>query len=325
MIGIVLGGVITTFLGWEYIFFINIPIGIAAVVMGIIHLKDVERVKTSLDLGGMGLLAVSLLLLSFGGVDFASQGLTHFNLAMVIIGGLMVPVFVSYERRSQRPMLDLRAFDDKVLRYSILAAFFMALGYLSVVFLIIMYLQGVRGLSPLDASILLIPGYVVGSILSPLMGKLSDRYGARIIASTGIVILGFAVLIYLTLGLNTPMYIVLVASAISGIGTSFFYPANNSAVMASAHTGSYGSISGLLRTLQNIGILGSFVVAISVASASIPRSDAFEVFIGTTNLAGGISKEFITGMDSALWVSLVMLAIAGIMSIVRGKEVRIQE
>jgi MFS family permease len=155
------------------------------------------------------------------------------------------------------------------------------------------------------------------------MGKLSDRYGARIIASTGIVVLGIAVLVYLTLGQNSPMYIVLVASAISDIGTSMFYPADNSAVMANARTGSYGSISGLLRTLQNIGIFGSFIIAISVASASIPRSDAFEVFIGTTNLAGGLSKEFVAGMDSALWVSLMLLVVAGVMSIIRGKEVRI--
>lgn len=142
MIGIVLGGVITTFFGWEYIFFINIPIGIAAVILGVIHLKDAVRVKTSLDLGGIGLIACSLTLLSFGGVDFASQGLTHFNLASMIIGGIMIPIFVSHERRSQSPMLDLSVFSDRVLKYSILAAFFMALGYLSVVFLIIMYLQG---------------------------------------------------------------------------------------------------------------------------------------------------------------------------------------
>jgi MFS family permease len=241
----------------------------------------------------------------------------------MILGAITMPLFIFYELRSTSPMLDLRAFSDRVLKYSLLAAFFVSLGYLSVVFLIIMYLQGVRGLSPLDAALLLIPGYVVGSILSPLMGKLSDRYGARIIASTGVVMLGFAILVYLTLGQNTSIYVVLIASAISGIGTSMFYPANNSAVMASARTGSYGSISGLLRTLQNIGILGSFVMAISVASASIPRSDAFEIFIGTTNLSGGLSKEFITGMDSALWVSLMLLAISGVMSIIRGKESRV--
>jgi len=325
MIGIVLGGVITTFIGWEYIFFINIPIGIMAVILGLLYLKDAGRAKTVIDLLEMVLMAGPLSLLSFGAVDFAGQGLGYFNLTLMILGVMMVPIFIVYELRSTNPMLDLRVFSDRVLRYSLLAAFFMSLGYLSVVFMVIMYLQGVRGLSPLDASLLLIPGYLVGSILSPLMGKLSDNYGARIIASIGIVMLGFAILIYLTLGLDSSLDTVLIASAISGTGTSMFYPANNSAVMASARSGSYGSISGLLRTLQNIGILGSFVMAISVASASIPRADAFNIFIGTTSLSGGLSTEFISGMDAALWASLLLLVISGLMSIIRGKETKAQK
>ena len=167
----------------------------------------------------------------------------------MIAGAIIAPIFVIYETRSKNPMVDFSAFKDKVLRYSILASFFQSLGYLSVVFLIIMYLQGVRGLSPLDASILLIPGYVVGSLLGPFMGKLSDKYGARAIASIGIAIIGVAILIYLILRQDSSLYLVLIASAISGLGTSMFFPANNSAVMASAHAGSYGSISGLLRTM----------------------------------------------------------------------------
>jgi EmrB/QacA subfamily drug resistance transporter len=322
MIGIVLGGIITTFLGWEYIFFINIPVGIVAVSLGLIYLKDPKRSEAMIDWGGMGLLASALALISFGAVDFAGQGLTTFNSALMLAGAVLVPIFIFYEGRSKSPMIDFRAFQDRVLRYSIMAAFFQSLGYLSVVFLIIMYLQGVRGLSPLDASLLLIPGYVVGSFLSPFMGRLSDRYGARAIATLGIVVIGSAILVYLKLNQDSPLSLVLIASAISGLGTSMFFPANNSAVMASAREGAYGSISGLLRTCQNIGILGSFVMAISVASASIPRAVAFEIFIGTTNLSGGVSREFIAGMDSALLVSLILLAIAGGMSIIRGKEMR---
>jgi EmrB/QacA subfamily drug resistance transporter len=318
MIGIVLGGVITTFAGWEYIFFINIPIGAAAIILGIIYLKDELRLEARPDLGGMALLASSLFFLAYGAVDFAGSGPTSLNLTMVAMGIAIVPILMAYEKRQQRPMIDLRAFEKRVLRYSLLAAFFMSLGYLSVVFLIIMYLQGVRGLSPLDASLLLIPGYVVGSLLSPLMGRLSDRYGARIIATLGIVTLEMAILVYLTLRLDSPLYIVMIASTVAGFGTSMFFPANNSAVMKNANIGSYGSLSGMLRTLQNIGILGSFVIAISVASASVPRTVAFEIFIGTTNLTGTIASEFVVGIDSALMVSLALLAVAGVMSLARG-------
>ena len=82
------------------------------------------------------------------------------------------------------------------LRNSCLATFFVSVGYISVVFLIIMYLQGVRGLSPLNASLLLIPGYVVGALFSPIMGRNSDKIGARIIATVGIICLAAATLIY---------------------------------------------------------------------------------------------------------------------------------
>jgi MFS family permease len=156
------------------------------------------------------------------------------------------------------------------------------------------------------------------------MGRLSDKYGSREIATAGVLFIGVAILIYLTLGVDTPIYVVLIGSAVSGFGTSMFFPANNSAVMANARTGSFGSISGLLRTLQNIGVLGSFVVAISVAAASIPRDLAFQIFIGTSMLSGNVSQAFIGGIDNAFYVSIVILFIAGILSLVRGKETRKQ-
>jgi hypothetical protein len=80
-----------------------------------------------------------------------------------------------------------------------------------------------------------------------------------------------------------------------------FFPANNNEIMVHAGTGPYSSVSGILRTVQNIGMLESFVLAISVAAASIPRQIAFKIFIGTSNLVGGIAQSFITSIDSALY------------------------
>jgi EmrB/QacA subfamily drug resistance transporter len=322
MLGIVLGGAIASFIGWEYIFFINIPIGIIALVMGLRYLKDFARVPSKIDVIGAILLGGGLLALSFGAIDFATEFLLSLDIPVMLAGAALLITFIIYERRAKSPMLDFTVFTNRILRYSILAAFFQSLGYLAVVFLITMYLQGVRGLDPFDAALLLTPGYVVGAFLGPLMGRLSDKYGARLIATTGIAVIAGAIFVYLTLRETTPLYLVLVASGISGTGTSMFFPANNSAVMANAQARSYGSVSGLLRTVQNIGILGSFVLAISVAAASIPRQVAFEIFIGTTTLVGSISQEFIVGIDSALYVSLLLLAIAGILSLSRGREVR---
>ena len=323
MLGIVLGGIITTFVGWQYIFFINIPIGAIAVAVGITYIRDIHPTSPSkLDLPGMGLLASALVLLSLGLVNFAASGLSIYNLALAISGAIMLPVFVWYDRRLKNPLIDFEALKIKVLRNAILSAFFTSVGYFSVVFLVIMYLQGIRALTPLNASLLLVPGYVAGSFLGPIMGRLSDKYGSREIATIGIFFLAVAVLIYLTIGTNTTLYIVLLASAVSGLGTSMFFPANNSAVMANARAGSFGSISGLLRTVQNIGLVGSYVLSISIAAASIPRQLAFEVFIGTTSLSGGVSQAFISGIDHAFYASIAILALAGILSFIRGKETR---
>jgi MFS family permease len=322
MLGIVLGGIITTFVGWEYIFFINLPIGILATVLGLRYLKDTVRVNEHLDTTGLVLLGIALTLISYAGVDFAGQGLTGQNILLFSLGGAALILFLVYESGCAHPIIDFAVFKNRILKYSIMAAFFLSLGYLSVVFLITMYLQGIRGLSPLDAALLLIPGYVVGSLLSPLMGKYSDRYGARLLATSGSVMLIIATLVYLTLQLDTPLWVVLVASGISGIGSAMFFPSNNSAVMANAPQGSFGGISGILRTVQNIGILGSFIIAITVASASIPRNVAFEVFIGTTNLAGGVSVAFLQGIDASLWASIGIMGIAAGLSWMRGHEVR---
>jgi EmrB/QacA subfamily drug resistance transporter len=322
MLGIVLGGIITTFAGWEYIFFINLPIGILATVLGLRYLKDTVRVDEHLDTTGLVLLGIALTLISYAGVHFAGQGLTGQNILLFSLGGAALILFFMYESGCAHPIIDFAVFKNRILKYSIMAAFFLSLGYLSVVFLITMYLQGIRGLSPLDAALLLIPGYVVGSLLSPLMGKYSDRYGARLLATSGAVMLIIATLVYLTLQLDTPLWVVLIASGISGVGSAMFFPSNNSAVMANAPQGSFGGISGILRTVQNIGILGSFIVAITVASASIPRNVAFEVFIGTTNLAGGVSVAFLRGIDASLWASIGIMGIAAVLSWMRGHEVR---
>jgi len=322
MLGIVLGGIITTFISWQYIFFLNVPIGIIAVAAGLKYVKDTTRTPAKLDLLGISLLAVALVFLSLGLVDFTTTGFSAVSLTLIVIGAVLLPIFVWYDRRLENPMIDFEALKIRVLRNAVSSAFFVSLGYFSVVFLLIMYLQGIRGLSPLDAALLLVPGYVAGSFLGPLMGRLSDKYGSREIATLGVCFLGAAIFIYLTLGVTSSLYIVLLGSAVSGFGTSMFFPANNSAVMANARVGSYGSISGLLRTLQNIGILGSFVLAISVAAASIPRQVAFEVFIGTTILTGGVTKDFITGIDHAYYVSLAILVVAGVLSFIRGREIR---
>lgn len=319
-LGIVLGGIITTFIGWRFIFYINVPIGIFGMILGWKYIKPSERRYSRVDYKGMIFLAASLSAISYGATDTAGHGLNSFNGILIVVGLILLIPFLLVERSAESPIVNIKAFRNRVLTFSLLSAMSQAIGYLSVVFILIMYLQGIRGFTPFQAGLLLVPGYVIASMLAPRMGRYSDRIGSRIMATLGIFLMAVGVVIYFSLGLHTTLWIVIAGSTVSGIGASMFWPANNSSVMSNAPTEIYGSISGLLRTLSNIGTLLSFVIAISVASASVPRSVAFEVFAGTSKLVGGVTTKFLGGIHSALLFSIIILIIAGILSMFRGNS-----
>ncbi len=322
ILGIVLGGAITTFLGWRYIFFINAPIGLAAVWFGVRHVRDAERHRSPLDLPGFGLFGAALGAISYGAIDFASYGARPINEALVLVGAVLLVPFLVWERRAKAPLLDLAVFRERILSFSLASSFLQGLGYLSVVFLVTMYLQGVRGLSPLDAAVLLVPGYVVGGGLAPLMGRLTDRIGARIPATVGVLCMLAGVLLYANLRVDSPLVDVVGITLVTGVGGGLFWPANNAAIMANAPRGAYGAVSGLRSMLANTGTLLSFVLAISIASATVPRYVAYEALLGTTRLIGGLGSEFLTGLDGALYASAAVLAVAAALSALRGAHRR---
>ncbi len=320
ILGILLGGVITTTLGWRYIFFINIPIGIFAAYLGVRTLPKDQTLRARLDLPGFVLFSAFLTLISYGLIEIAVYGTTFANVAYLVLGGLLVVPFVFVELRVAQPMLELRELKNRLLTFALVAGFFQSLGYLSVIFLLTLYLQGIRGLTPLDASLLLVPGYLVGSALGPWVGRRVDKEGARVYATLGIALMGVAVLAYSQLGLSTWLGFVPAISLLSGFGIGTFYPANNTAIMQQATPRTFGAISGLRATLMNLGTLLSFVVALSIASASVSRPVAYAVFLGIGNLLGGVDAAFLTGIHAALYGSVGILLVAAVLSWARGRE-----
>jgi EmrB/QacA subfamily drug resistance transporter len=313
-LGIVLGGVLTTFVGWRYIFFINVPIGVVAIALAYRYIGVGNRTKSRLDLVGMVLLAAVLSLVVYGATDFASYGASAWNLSLMALGAVMVVPFLWWERRAASPTINLALFHSRLLSRSLAAAFLQSTGYLATVFLLIMYLQGIRGLSPLDASLLLVPGYVLSSGLAPTAGHWADRFGAARVATIGIGFMLVGVLLYAQLGLSTPLIEVALISLVTGIGGALFWPSNNKAVMHDAPPAYYGSVSGLLRTLGNSGTIASYTLVISVASLAVPRAVAFEVFVGRGGVIGSVSTEFLTAIHAAFYVMAVVLVAAAVLS-----------
>ncbi|MEM0021580.1 MAG: MFS transporter [Fervidicoccaceae archaeon] len=323
-LGIVLGGFITTALGWRYIFYINVPLGIIALFLGTRYLKAGERIRRKFDIPGTITMILSLILISLGSSEIAGVGVTMQSAVLILLGIIIFALMIFIiEPRQEMPIIDTKAFRNRLLTAAILASFFQSMGYISISFILTMYLQGIRGLTPFQTSLLLVPGYLVASAIAPFSGRLSDRIGSRIPATLGIGMMMISILFYLTaLSPSTPFSTIVLASIIGGVGSALFYPANNSAIMANASKGYYGGASGIQRTLANVGMLLSYVLAISVSSLSIPRQLAFQIFMGTSSIIGGLATGFMMGMKAAFGVSMAVLAASMILSALRGKEMR---
>ena len=235
-----------------------------------------------------------------------------------LIGGLvLLGVFVLIEGRVAEPMLPLSIFRVPTMSASLLASLFQGLASFAVLFLLIMYLQGPRGLSPIHASLLLVPGYVLGSVAGPYAGRLADRRGPVLPATAGLAIQVVSLAVYAQLTVTTGLWVVVLGSIINGIGASFFFPANSSAVMKAAPPEAFGIASGMLRTFANIGMVFSFAVAILIASRSISRGLAFAIFVGSTSLHGAVAVAFTSGLHAAFYASMGFMALAAALSALR--------
>ncbi|MCY0900443.1 MAG: MFS transporter [Firmicutes bacterium] len=319
ILGILLGGVITTYLSWRYIFLINVPIGLAAVVIAWFVLKDHgQRTSRKMDWLGMVLLGIGLFLVLLTMIHATSHPFTARMGAMFVAGMVLLAIFVLVETRQAQPMMHLEFFKNRIVSASLLAAFFQAVGNYAVLFLVIMYLQGLRQLTPLNASLLLVPGYLVGGILGPVSGRLADRVGPAIPATIGLGIQAVAMFLYAHLGLHNPLWWVTGISIVNGMGNAGFFPANNTAVMKGSSRSEYGIASGMLRTFANIGMVLSFASAMLVASTQIPRQLAFAIFVGTTGLRGPLMVAFNHGMHTAFYLAIGLMVIAAIFSVLRG-------
>ncbi len=318
VLGIVFGGIIVTYFNWRWVFGINIPIGIFAVALALKVLHDnTQKVSHKIDFSGMITLGLGLFGILWASTQLATRPLDPTIVGYLVGGIVLIVCFGFIENRQKEPMLHLSLFRIPTMTPSLLASMFQGLGNYAVLFLVIMYLQGARGLSPIHASLLLVPGYVLGGFVAPIVGKIIDKIGPVLPATIGLAIQVVALFIYAHLTDTTTLWLVVGASVVNGIGSSSFFPANTTAVMKASPKEVFGIASGALRTFANIGMVFSFSLAILVASRSISRGLAFAIFVGSTDLHGKLAAAFTNGLHSAFYVSMVLLVVAALLSATR--------
>ncbi len=315
VLGVLLGGAIVTYLSWRWIFWINVPIGIVALVLAVRVLRGRrDRTRRRLDPLGMITLGLGLFGVLWAMTDLAARPLTGADVGWLVGGVVLLVAFVVVELRHPEPTVDLSLFRLPSVAPALLASLLQGLGSFAVLFLVIMYLQGPRGLDPIDASLLMAPGYLIGAAVGPLAGRLTDRFGTVAPATAGLVVSVGALAIFAQMTTTSSLWLTAIGNMVIMIGGSFFYPANSSAVMKASPPERLGIASGVLRTFASLGMVFSFTTAILVASHSVSRGTAFAIFVGSTTLHGTLATAFTSGLGAAFYTMMGVMALAAVLS-----------
>ncbi|NNF99606.1 MAG: MFS transporter [Desulfobacteraceae bacterium] len=293
------GGFLTEQFGWQSIFFLVAPIGVFSIVVTLVFLKGewADARGEQFDISGSILYAVALILLIYGAGRLPGWTAT----GLITAGILSLGAFIRQELRVDAPVFDVRLFsDNKLFAFSSFAAMINYAATYAVTFLLSLYLQYIKGMSPQSAGSILIFQPVCMALFSPFAGKLSDRIEPRYIASAGMAITAIGLGVLGAAGTDTPLYIFMGTLTALGIGFALFSSPNMNAIMGSVQKKHYGIASGTVSTMRLLGQM------VSMATATM----VFNLFIGdaliTPEIFGGFMKSYRTCL-----IIFVGLCVAG--------------
>jgi EmrB/QacA subfamily drug resistance transporter len=307
VLGPTLGGLLIDSLGWRWIFFVNLPVGIVGTLTAIRYIPDVPpEGGERFDFPGGAVFLVMLLALLLGLTFGQTHGFGHgLPLGLLALAILALPVFVAIERRAEHPMLDLSLFRNRLVSVNLFAgwASFAAIG--GVFILLPFYLERVLGHSPAETGLLLSSVPFALGISAPAAGSISDRVGPWPVILVGLATLFASYLLILRLGTDTTAVSYLLTMAPVGLGMGIFQSPNNSAIMGAVPPRRLGVTSGLLTItritgqLTGISVLGA-VWASRVASHAGTRGEP----------SAAPQRAQVAGLHDTMIVSAVLIAVA---------------
>jgi EmrB/QacA subfamily drug resistance transporter len=325
--GLILGGIITSTIGWRWIFFVNVPIGLIATIRARTDLKELAKPeeKPHIDWAGNIVFAAGLSVLLVG-VTLGALGQVSgpVAIACVLVGIALLVGFLWVEAHEAYPMLDLSLFRNRQFAASGLAMLLNALSRGAFTFVLVFYLQGPpRFLSPFTAGLFLIPTSASLAVLGPVSGWLSDRYGPRPFLVTGLVVSAIGFLWLSTIGPNESFFALAPALVLVGAGMGLFASPNRAAMMTAVPPNRRGVASGIGTTLLNTGSTISLGITLVVMSSVLTLPAIQAIFLGMANSSTPFTEasRFLTSIHLIFLVSAVLLLVALIPSILRGSPV----
>lgn len=286
-LGLILGGILAIY-DWRFVFLVSVPFGIIGTIWSSLKLKEtsIKAPKTNLDLWGNAtfILGITLLLVgvTYGLMPYKNDPMGWSNPWVIlssVVGLIFLIIFPFVERRVKYPMFNLKLFRIKMFTFANSAALLNALGRGGMMFMLILLLQGIwlplNGYSyestPFWAGIYMLPLTIGVIIMGPISGWMSDKYGPRWIATTGMVINTIAFLILAALPYNFDYFYFAMALLLMGIGSGMFGSPNSASIMNSVPANERGVASGMMSTVMNTAFTASMAMFFTIVIIGITQ------------------------------------------------------
>jgi EmrB/QacA subfamily drug resistance transporter len=304
-----LGGILTQTLGWQSLFFINAAAGLL-IVAGIIYGVKAEWAEARndrFDLRGSLIYIVAMSALMYGFTKLPGK----FALVLTLSGSIGLILFVLWELREKTPVLNIGLFrDNKIFAYSNLAALINYAATFAITFVLSLYLQNVRGLSPGDAGLIMITQPVMMAVVASISGRLSDRIDSRILSSTGMAIIVSGLVSLVFLKVDAGKIYLISTLLVLGFGFGLFSSPNTNSVMSSVEKRYLGTASATLGTMRLTGQMFSMAIA----------AMAIHLFIGDTIITKANIPDFMQSVRVIFLVFAILCLLGVFASLARGKK-----
>jgi EmrB/QacA subfamily drug resistance transporter len=307
-LGPFVGGAVVEGINWQWIFWLNVPIGVVLAPLAWRQLTESRGPADKLDLPGLGLAGAGLFGLTFGIVRANELGWTSTTVLVSIIGGgALVGAFIAWELRAPAPMLPMRFFRSRGFAASNGVSFAMFFGVFGAIFLLSQFFQTVQGYGPLEAGLRTLPWTAMPMLVAPIAGLLSDRIGSRPLMVAGLALQAVAMAWLAVVMSPDVAYSSLVAPfVIAGTGMALVFAPSANAVLSSVLPREAGQASGATNAIRELGGVMGVAVLASVFSA---------------NGSYASPQAFSDGVVAALPIAAAVLAVgAGIAAFVPGRR-----